>query len=87
MTLRRWRVRTVVVGPMAGQSRVVAWLTQVLKERPTWYGTVAVWQLPSSPLAGRAAPVAHRSSHQFTPRSARYLGCPCAGLRSSGQGE
>ena len=60
MTLRRWHVRTVLVGAMVGQSRVVAWLMQVLKERPTWYGRVAVWQLRSIQPVDGAASAARR---------------------------
>jgi hypothetical protein len=46
-----WQVRTIVVGPMPGQARVIAWLTAALRSRPKWYGSVALWRL-SQPVEG-----------------------------------
>lgn len=43
--LRRWHVRTVVVGPMKGRSALVRWWTEALRRPPHWYGSVAIWPL------------------------------------------
>jgi hypothetical protein len=42
--LRAWRVRTVIVGPMANQARMVAFITRVLARDPVQSGGVYVWE-------------------------------------------
>jgi hypothetical protein len=44
---RHWGARTVAVGPMPGQGKVVRFLTRALGRSPRWVGTVAIWS-PSS---------------------------------------
>jgi hypothetical protein len=43
--LRRWRVRAVVLGPMAGEERVLAFLSAIMGTPPTQDGGVYVWRL------------------------------------------
>lgn len=43
--LELWQVHTLLVGPMPGQGRVIAWLATALHRGPKWYGSVAVWGL------------------------------------------
>jgi hypothetical protein len=45
--LQRWHVRAVVVGPMAGQDRVLAFLTDLIGAPPTPDGGVYLWALAS----------------------------------------
>ncbi len=42
--LKAWHVRTVIVGPMANQARMVAFITQVLARDPVQSGGVYVWE-------------------------------------------
>jgi hypothetical protein len=46
--LRRWQVEAVVLGPMAGQDRMLAFLTAVMGTRPTQTGGVYLWRLGPS---------------------------------------
>jgi hypothetical protein len=43
--LRRWQVRAVVLGPMAGEDRVLAFLSAIMGTPPTQDGGVYVWRL------------------------------------------
>ncbi len=43
--LRRWQVQAVVLGPMAGEDRVLAFLTAVIGTPPTQVGGVYLWRL------------------------------------------
>ena len=43
--LRRWQVQTVVLGPMAGEDRVLEFLTAVMGTTPTHAGGVYLWRL------------------------------------------
>jgi hypothetical protein len=45
--LQRWHVRAVVVGPMDGQERVLAFLTDLIGAPPTQDGGVDLWMLPT----------------------------------------
>jgi hypothetical protein len=52
--LRRWSVRTVIVGPMAQQHEMIDFLKDVLAREPSYEGGVYVWwevdaQLPPQP--------------------------------------
>jgi len=42
--LKAWHVRTVIVGPMANQARMVAFITHVLARDPVQSGGVYVWE-------------------------------------------
>ncbi len=42
--LTAWRVRTVIVGSMANQARMVAFITRVLARDPVQSGGVYVWE-------------------------------------------
>lgn len=46
--LRRWQVQTVVLGPMAGEDRVLAFLTAIIGTPPTQDGGVYLWRLGPS---------------------------------------
>ena len=43
--LRRWQVQAVVLGPMAGEDRMLAFLTAVMGTPPTHDGEVYLWRL------------------------------------------
>jgi hypothetical protein len=43
--LRRWQVQTVILGPMAGEDRVLAFLTAVIGTPPAQEGGVYLWRL------------------------------------------
>jgi hypothetical protein len=54
--LRRWQVRTVLVGPMPHQDRMLAFFTRVLATRPVLRGGVWIWtdvQIVASARTGR----------------------------------
>src|SRR5438128_443980 len=46
--LRRWQVQTVLLGPMAGEDRVLDFLTAVMGTPPTQAGGVYLWRLGPS---------------------------------------
>jgi hypothetical protein len=46
--LRRWQVRAVVLGPMAGEDRMLAFLMAVMGTPPTHDGGVYLWRLGPS---------------------------------------
>jgi hypothetical protein len=46
--LRHWQVRAVVLGPMAGEDRVLAFLTAIMGSPPTEDGGVYLWRLGPS---------------------------------------
>jgi len=46
--LGRWQVHTVVLGPMPGQDRVLAFLTAIIGTPPTQDGGVYLWRLSPS---------------------------------------
>jgi hypothetical protein len=46
--LRRWQVQAVVLGPMAGEDRMLAFLTAVMGTPPTHDGGVYLWRLSPS---------------------------------------
>jgi hypothetical protein len=46
--LRRWRVQAVVLGPMPGEDRMLAFLTAVMGTPPTQTGGVYLWRLGPS---------------------------------------
>ena len=46
--LRRWQVQAVVLGPMAGEGRVVEFLTALMGTPPTQDGGVYLWRLGPS---------------------------------------
>ncbi|TMD45908.1 MAG: hypothetical protein E6I86_13730 [Chloroflexi bacterium] len=46
--LRRWQVQAVVLGPMAGEGRVVEFLTAIMGTPPTQDGGVYLWRLGPS---------------------------------------
>jgi hypothetical protein len=46
--LRRWRVQTVVLGPMGGENQVLAFLTAIIGTAPTEDGGVYIWRLGPS---------------------------------------
>ena len=46
--LRRWQVQTVVLGPMAGEERMLAFLTAIMGTPPTQDGGVYLWRLGPS---------------------------------------
>ncbi|MHB8323884.1 MAG: hypothetical protein ACYDEA_10200 [Candidatus Dormibacteria bacterium] len=52
--LELWQVRTIVVGPMPGEARVIAWWTAALQKSPKWYGSIAIWRL-HGPVAAATA--------------------------------
>jgi hypothetical protein len=46
--LRRWQVEAVVLGPMPGEDRVLAFLTAVIGTQATQDGGVYLWRLGPS---------------------------------------
>jgi hypothetical protein len=46
--LRRWQVQAVVLGPMPGEDRMLAFLTAVIGTPPTQTGGVYLWRLGPS---------------------------------------
>jgi hypothetical protein len=46
--LRRWQVQTVVLGPMPGEDRVLAFLTAIIGTPPKKDGGVYLWRLGPS---------------------------------------
>jgi len=46
--LRRWQVEAVVLGPMAGEDRVLDFLTAIIGTAPTQDGGVYLWWLDPS---------------------------------------
>jgi hypothetical protein len=46
--LRRWQVQTLLLGPMAGEDRMLDFLTAVMGTPPTQAGGVYLWRLGPS---------------------------------------